>query len=130
MKIRAEKIEVAPFMGLSTVQARHILTAIPKEWLTDVSEIHISGSLVPSNSRWGHDEASFNSYYGRLTIFARGHTWQELVAPILSALAAHHLALSRRRDNRLSDADAKKLSRIIAPFAEQIIAEAFASDVT
>jgi len=129
MKIRADKIEMAPFMGLSTTQARRILALIPKEWLTDVSEVHISGSLVPLNSRWGHDDASFSPYYRRLTIFARGHTWQGLVTPILSALAAHHCAFERRRDNRLLDADAKKISRIVAPYAKRIIADVSAPDV-
>jgi hypothetical protein len=73
-------------------------------------------------------DASFNPNRRRLTIFARGHSWQELVPPILCALAAHHLALARRRDQNLSDADAKKLSHLVAPYAEQIINQAFTPD--
>jgi hypothetical protein len=130
MKIRIDRDEAPPAMGLSVERTRRILALTPPEWLTDVSEIHITASLVPSNSRWGGGDASFSQYDRRLTIFARGHTWQELVVPILAALAAHHLALPRRRDHRLSEADAKRLSNIVAPYVKNVIAQADEDDAT
>jgi hypothetical protein len=129
MKIRVDKVKTPPEMGLSVARARRILALAPSEWLTDVLEVHITGSLVPSNSRWGGGDASFSPYDRRLTIFARGHTWQELVAPILTTLAAHHLAFPRRRGHRLAKADAKRLSKIVAPFIASIIEKADEPDV-
>ena len=124
MKIRADRIEEAPSMGLSFAQARRILALVPPEWLTDISDVHISGSLVPSNSRWAPYDAFVRTSTRCLTVFARGRTWQELVTPILSALAAHHLGLVPGRQNRFSDADAKKLSAVTSSHAKRILTQA------
>lgn len=123
VKIRIDRSESFPAIGLSVAQARRILASVPAEWRADLDEVHISGSLVPSNSRCTPGDASFNPYDRRLTIFARGVTCHQLVAPILSALAAHHMGFSFRRGNRLSEADAQRLSHIIAPHVEHIIAD-------
>jgi hypothetical protein len=125
MKIHVDKSDAFPRMGLSAAQLRRILALAPAEWLTDVSEVHVSSSLVPDNSRCRPGDASFNPYDRRLTIFARGCTPRQLVTPILSALAAHHLALPHRRGNRLSEADAKRLAHVVAPFAEHVVERAF-----
>ena len=129
MKIHVDKASVESPRVLTAAQTKRILSLIPSEWLTDVAEVHVSASLVPSNSRCRPGDASFNPYDRRLTIFARGSTPQELIAPIVSALAAHKLALPLRRGNRLSEADAKRLSHVVAPHVTHIISNAFKSTV-
>jgi hypothetical protein len=124
MNIHADRIEEAPSMGLSSERVSRILALVPPEWLTEVSEVHISGSLVPSNSRWAPYDAFVRTSTRCLTVFARGRTWQELVTPILSALAANHLGLVPGRQNRFSDADGKKLSAVTSAYAKRILAQA------
>ena len=122
MKIHVDKATATSPKVLTATQTRRILALLPTEWLTDVSEVHVSGSRVPSNSRCRPGDASFNPYDKRLTIFVRDSTRQKLIASIASALAAHHLAFPLRNGNRLSDADAKKLSQIVAPHIARIVA--------
>ena len=121
MKIHFDKFDAEFKRGLSPACLRDILARIPAEWLAGVSEVRVSRSLVPANSRCRPGDTSFNPYDQRLTIFAREHTAQQLVAPILSALAAHHLGFSRRRGYHLSADDARRVSQIVAPHAESII---------
>jgi hypothetical protein len=83
--------------------------------------LRISG---PSNSRWRADDAFVRTSTRCLTVFARGRTWQDLVTPILSALAAYHLGLVPGRQNRFSDTDAKKLSAVTFAYAKRILAQA------
>ena len=121
MKIHFDKSDTEFKRGLSPACLRDLLAGVPAEWLADVAEVRVSRSLVPANSRCWPGDASFSPYDQRLTIFAREHTTRQLVVPILSALAAHHLGFSRRRDHQLSAADAKRVSQIIAPHTESII---------
>ena len=122
MKIHVDKASPGSRKVLAAGQIRRILGLLPAEWLTDLSEVHVSASRVPSNSRCRPGDASFNPYDRRLTIFARDSTPQQLIAGIASALAAHHLAFPIRNGNRLSEADSKKLSQIVAPHIARIVA--------
>jgi hypothetical protein len=124
MKIHADRIDEPPSMGLSPARASRILALVPPEWLTYVAEVHISGSLVPSNSRWAPYDAFVRTSTKCLTVFARGRTWQELVTPVLSALAAHHLGIVPGHHNRFSDADSKKLSAATSAYAKRILTQA------
>jgi hypothetical protein len=124
MKIHADRIDDLSSIDLSPARARRILALVPPEWLTNVSEVHICGSQVPSSSRWAPYDAFVRSSTRCLTVFARGRTWQELVTPILAALVAHHLGIARGQNNRFSDADGKKISVVTSAYAKRILAQA------
>ena len=94
---------------------RLILAAVPPPWLADLRAVRLSNALQHP------DFAYFNRYDGTLTIYARGRSPEELVAPILMELAAHSLGFKYRRGHRLSHADSQRVTLLVQPLAEDLL---------
>ena len=118
MNIHADKIEAGPMHALTVRDVKSILRAIPPAWVEDLTEVRLSNSLEHHRSY-----AFFSRYDGCLTIYSRRGTKRQAVIAVLSALAANHLGIRLRMARRTSEADRRRIQRVIQPMVDEVMAE-------
>jgi hypothetical protein len=117
VKIHADKIEAGPAHALTVRDVKSILRAVPPPWLEEVAEARLSNSL--EHYRY----AFFSRYDGCLTIYSRRATTKQAVMAVLTALAAAPLGIKLRFGGYPTDADRRRILRVIEPMADEIMAK-------
>ena len=113
MKIHADKIEGSPPHGLTVRDVRLILSTVPPEWIEGLVEVRLANGLGPRAYMFRSE--------GRLMIYSRGGTKRQILAEVLSALAAPSLNIVNVRARSPSMAEKHRLEQFIEPFVEQIL---------
>lgn len=114
MKIHFDKVIEKPLHALTPAEMRQVISFLPSEWLENVTEIRFSNAL---EQHW-HLHCS---YFGTMiTVYARGRTKREAITSILTRLGARHLGIQETRG--YSEAQLHRISQIIEPYIDQIVA--------
>lgn len=113
MKIRVDKIENGAPHGLSVLDVKHILTAIPPGWITGLTEVRLANG---SGTR-----AYMMRSDGRLIIYSRRGTKRAILRAILSALAAPALNITHCVARGPSTAEQQRLNQFIQPYVDVIL---------
>ena len=113
MKIHVDKIEGGPPHALKRRDVRLIFETVPRDWTSEIKEVHISNSL-----EW-RSHTFFSHYTGRLTIYSRKRTKERVLASVLSELAA--IPLRDRGWRYRSKAVRDDLKNAIEPFFERLL---------
>ena len=113
MKIHADKIDDGPRHGLSKGEVRLILAAVPAEWVAGLKEVRLANGPGPRAYMF-HSE-------GRLTIYSRGTTEQQILREVLSALAAPFLNITNVVARSPSGPEQLRLDRYLQPILDQLL---------
>ena len=91
---------------------------VPRDWTSNVKEIHLSNCAETHFSR-----AYLHRYSGQLTVHCRRGTLEGALSALLSELAGDAMGIKSRFGHRRSKADSARIAPMIQPFMDSLLAE-------
>ena len=116
MRVIEDKVTVDPQHAICKADIALIWSSIPAAWTDGIETVRLC-----SAQQWPLRHAFCSDFNHMLTICSRGLTQDRTIQAILTELAARGLGLKFQRSHRLSERDAARVQRIIAPLVEEIV---------